>query len=152
MNKIAEPEEVAIQVAFLASHRVAGHTTGQVVMIHGGMEGTFPFLSSGVRRGGADSALIVREVVECKAMIRWVNIVTCCIDWGSSCFQIVAWSSLIPSCEPRYRSNKVHRKSKIVQIRDEIQLVLPRTHPPNPSNTSSVFIPSQRARARADAS
>lgn len=40
MNKIAEPEEVAIQVAFLASHRVAGHTTGQVVMIHGGMEGT----------------------------------------------------------------------------------------------------------------
>ncbi|GHJ90042.1 hypothetical protein NliqN6_6444 [Naganishia liquefaciens] len=39
LNKIAEPEEVAIQVAFLASHRVAGHTTGQVVMIHGGMEG-----------------------------------------------------------------------------------------------------------------
>jgi NAD(P)-dependent dehydrogenase (short-subunit alcohol dehydrogenase family) len=39
LNKIAEPEEVAIQVAFLASHRVAGHTTGQIVMIHGGMEG-----------------------------------------------------------------------------------------------------------------
>lgn len=39
LNKIAEPEEVAIQIAFLASHRVAGHTTGQVIMVHGGMEG-----------------------------------------------------------------------------------------------------------------
>ncbi|KAJ9116323.1 hypothetical protein QFC22_004763 [Naganishia vaughanmartiniae] len=39
LNKIAEPEEVARQVALLASNRVSGHTTGQVVMIHGGMEG-----------------------------------------------------------------------------------------------------------------
>ncbi|KAI5450121.1 hypothetical protein NCC49_003748 [Naganishia albida] len=39
LNKIAEPEEVAMQIVFLASHRVSGHTTGQVVMVHGGMEG-----------------------------------------------------------------------------------------------------------------
>ncbi|KAJ9099144.1 hypothetical protein QFC21_004023 [Naganishia friedmannii] len=39
LNKIAEPEEVARQVALLASNRVSGHTSGQVVMIHGGMEG-----------------------------------------------------------------------------------------------------------------
>jgi hypothetical protein len=43
LNKIAEPEEVAIQIAFLASHRVSGHTTGQVIMIHGGMEGKSRF-------------------------------------------------------------------------------------------------------------
>jgi hypothetical protein len=28
-----------MQIVFLASNRVAGHTTGQVVMVHGGMEG-----------------------------------------------------------------------------------------------------------------
>lgn len=67
LNKIAEPEEVAIQVAFLASHRVAGHTTGQVVMIHGGMEGTS--LSLGFRRS-THSKSSVREIAECKAMIR----------------------------------------------------------------------------------
>ncbi|KAJ9092957.1 hypothetical protein QFC19_008555 [Naganishia cerealis] len=39
LNKIAEPEEVARQVVLLASNRVSGHTTGQVVMVHGGMEG-----------------------------------------------------------------------------------------------------------------
>lgn len=67
MNKIAEPDEVAIQVAFLASHRVAGHTTGQVVMIHGGMEGEY-FASDGVSRAD-DLVTLRREVVEFKAVI-----------------------------------------------------------------------------------
>ena len=70
-NKIAEPEEVAIQVAFLASHRVAGHTTGQVVMIHGGMEGTS--LSLGFR-WSTDLNTSVREIAECEAMIRIARI------------------------------------------------------------------------------
>lgn len=65
LNKIAEPEEVARQIAFLASHRVAGHTTGQVIMIHGGMEGEFLVVTFGsvlIRVGPC------REVVESKAV------------------------------------------------------------------------------------
>lgn len=34
-----------MQIVFLASHRVAGHTTGQVVMVHGGMEGEYSIAS-----------------------------------------------------------------------------------------------------------
>src|SRR4051812_12193383 len=66
LNKIAEPEEVAIQVAFLASHRVAGHTTGQVVMIHGGMEGQY---LAPMRSRVLMIWLVRREVVESKAVI-----------------------------------------------------------------------------------
>jgi NAD(P)-dependent dehydrogenase (short-subunit alcohol dehydrogenase family) len=39
LNKIATPEDVALQVALLASQKVSGHITGQIVRLHGGMEG-----------------------------------------------------------------------------------------------------------------
>jgi len=39
LKKLAEPREVATQVLALASERLSGHVTGQVVMVHGGMEG-----------------------------------------------------------------------------------------------------------------
>ncbi|KAF2479966.1 hypothetical protein BDY17DRAFT_312877 [Neohortaea acidophila] len=39
LRKIAQPEDVARGVAFLASHRAAGHMSGQVLSIDGGMEG-----------------------------------------------------------------------------------------------------------------
>lgn len=39
LKKIARPEDVARTVAFLASHRVAGHITGQCLSVDGGMEG-----------------------------------------------------------------------------------------------------------------
>ncbi|KII95958.1 hypothetical protein PLICRDRAFT_48886 [Plicaturopsis crispa FD-325 SS-3] len=39
MRKVAKPADVAAQVVLLASARVSGHVSGQVVMVAGGMEG-----------------------------------------------------------------------------------------------------------------
>lgn len=39
LKKIAQPEDVARTVAFLASHRAAGHMSGQCLSVDGGMEG-----------------------------------------------------------------------------------------------------------------
>lgn len=39
LRKIAKPEDVARTVAFLASHRAAGHISGEVISVDGGMEG-----------------------------------------------------------------------------------------------------------------
>ncbi len=39
LNKIATPEDVALQIVLLASQKVSGHVTGQIVRVHGGMEG-----------------------------------------------------------------------------------------------------------------
>ncbi|KAJ3570568.1 hypothetical protein NP233_g4315 [Leucocoprinus birnbaumii] len=39
LKKVAMPQDIAPQVALLASQRVSGHITGQVLMIQGGMEG-----------------------------------------------------------------------------------------------------------------
>lgn len=39
MRKMAQPEDVARAVAFLASHRAAGHITGECISVDGGMEG-----------------------------------------------------------------------------------------------------------------
>jgi 3-oxoacyl-[acyl-carrier protein] reductase len=39
LRKVARPEDVAAQVVALASDRISGHVTGQVVTVAGGMEG-----------------------------------------------------------------------------------------------------------------
>jgi NAD(P)-dependent dehydrogenase (short-subunit alcohol dehydrogenase family) len=39
LRKIAKPEDVARAAAFLASHRAAGHVSGQCLSVDGGMEG-----------------------------------------------------------------------------------------------------------------
>ncbi|HEY6068856.1 MAG TPA: SDR family NAD(P)-dependent oxidoreductase [Gaiellaceae bacterium] len=39
LRKVARPEDVAAQVVVLASDRLSGHVTGQVVTVAGGMEG-----------------------------------------------------------------------------------------------------------------
>ncbi|PWY90121.1 putative xylanase/chitin deacetylase [Aspergillus heteromorphus CBS 117.55] len=39
LRKIARPEDVARTMAFLASHRAAGHISGQCLSVDGGMEG-----------------------------------------------------------------------------------------------------------------
>ncbi|KAI0061295.1 NAD-P-binding protein [Artomyces pyxidatus] len=39
LRKVAEPEDVASQIVLLASARVSGHVSGQVLMVEGGMEG-----------------------------------------------------------------------------------------------------------------
>ena len=39
LRKVAQPEDVAVQVVALASPVISGHVTGQVVTVAGGMEG-----------------------------------------------------------------------------------------------------------------
>jgi 3-oxoacyl-[acyl-carrier protein] reductase len=39
LKKVAQPEDVAAQVVVLASDRLSGHVTGQVITVAGGMEG-----------------------------------------------------------------------------------------------------------------
>ena len=39
LRKVAQPEDVAAQVVVLASDKLSGHVTGQVVVVAGGMEG-----------------------------------------------------------------------------------------------------------------
>ena len=39
LEKVAQPEDVARVVVVLASDELAGHVTGQVVTVAGGMEG-----------------------------------------------------------------------------------------------------------------
>ena len=39
LRKIAQPEDVARTIAFLASHRAAGHISGECISVDGGMEG-----------------------------------------------------------------------------------------------------------------
>ena len=39
LRKVAVPEDVAAQVVVLASERLSGHVTGEVVTVAGGMEG-----------------------------------------------------------------------------------------------------------------
>jgi 3-oxoacyl-[acyl-carrier protein] reductase len=39
LRKVATPEDVAAQVVVLASERLSGHVTGELVTVGGGMEG-----------------------------------------------------------------------------------------------------------------
>jgi NAD(P)-dependent dehydrogenase (short-subunit alcohol dehydrogenase family) len=39
LQKIAQPQDIARAMAFLASHRAAGHTTKEFLSVDGGMEG-----------------------------------------------------------------------------------------------------------------
>jgi 3-oxoacyl-[acyl-carrier protein] reductase len=39
LRKVAQPEDVAAQVVVLASDRLSGHVTGQLILVAGGMEG-----------------------------------------------------------------------------------------------------------------
>ena len=39
LRKVATPEDVAAQVVVLASERLSGHVTGELVTVAGGMEG-----------------------------------------------------------------------------------------------------------------
>jgi 3-oxoacyl-[acyl-carrier protein] reductase len=48
LRKIATPEDVAAAVVYLASPRLAGHVTGQVLTVAGGMEGRVLYSSDEV--------------------------------------------------------------------------------------------------------
>jgi NAD(P)-dependent dehydrogenase (short-subunit alcohol dehydrogenase family)/peptidoglycan/xylan/chitin deacetylase (PgdA/CDA1 family) len=58
LRKIAQPGDVARAMAFLTSHRAAGHITGQVLSIDGGMEGRVVWSEEEVNNGGAPPTTI----------------------------------------------------------------------------------------------
>ena len=39
LRKVARPHDVAMAIVYLASGRLSGHVTGQVLTVSGGMEG-----------------------------------------------------------------------------------------------------------------
>lgn len=55
LKKIAQPEDVARTVAFLASHRAAGHISGQCLSVDGGMEGRIVWREAEVLQKGQPS-------------------------------------------------------------------------------------------------
>ncbi|KAF2127124.1 polysaccharide deacetylase family protein-like protein [Dothidotthia symphoricarpi CBS 119687] len=50
LKKIAQPTDVARTAAFLASHRAAGHISGQCISVDGGMEGRIVWSEEEVRK------------------------------------------------------------------------------------------------------
>ncbi|EDU46990.1 polysaccharide deacetylase [Pyrenophora tritici-repentis] len=50
LRKIAQPTDVARVAAFLASHRAAGHISGQCISVDGGMEGRIVWSEDEVRK------------------------------------------------------------------------------------------------------
>jgi hypothetical protein len=62
LKKIAQPEDVARAMAFLASHRAAGHISGECISVDGGMEGRIiwredQILSTGSKAGTSEVAV-----------------------------------------------------------------------------------------------
>lgn len=55
LRKIAQPGDVARAMAFLASHRAAGHISGQILSVDGGMEGRVVWKEEEVNIGGTSS-------------------------------------------------------------------------------------------------
>ncbi|KAF2491071.1 polysaccharide deacetylase family protein-like protein [Lophium mytilinum] len=54
LRKIAKPTDVARTVAFLASHRAAGHISGQCISVDGGMEGRMVWSESEIAQRTED--------------------------------------------------------------------------------------------------
>jgi hypothetical protein len=65
LRKVATPEDVASQVVVLASERLSGHVTGELVTVAGGMEGrvSIPTHSPGVRPSGAVGTCRCKELL-----------------------------------------------------------------------------------------
>jgi hypothetical protein len=61
LRKIAQPEDVARAMAFLASHMAAGHITGECLSIDGGMEGRVVWKAHEVIKTGSTAASIMEK-------------------------------------------------------------------------------------------
>ncbi|KAJ5619452.1 Peptidoglycan deacetylase [Penicillium lagena] len=57
LRKIAKPRDIARAMAFLTSHRAAGHITGQVLSVDGGMEGRMVWNEEEANNGSAPSTI-----------------------------------------------------------------------------------------------
>ena len=58
LKKIAQPEDVARAMAFLASHRAAGHISGECISVDGGMEGRVIWRPEQVLKSGENQAAL----------------------------------------------------------------------------------------------
>lgn len=63
LRKIAKPADVARAVAFLASHRAAGHISGECISVDGGMEGRLLWKEHEVITAGDASGSAARDAV-----------------------------------------------------------------------------------------
>lgn len=61
LRKIARPEDVARAMAFLASHRAAGHISGECISVDGGMEGRIVWLEELVESSLSTTSTIAKE-------------------------------------------------------------------------------------------
>lgn len=61
LRKIAQPQDVARAMAFLASHRAAGHISGECLSVDGGMEGRIIWAEGDIKpRSSTATAIVAR--------------------------------------------------------------------------------------------
>ncbi|TVY45032.1 Peptidoglycan deacetylase [Lachnellula subtilissima] len=63
LRKIAKPEDVAKAMAFLASHRAAGHISGECLSVDGGMEGRLVWEQEEVGIGSKQTAVVKTQLI-----------------------------------------------------------------------------------------
>ncbi|KAH7085130.1 polysaccharide deacetylase family protein-like protein [Paraphoma chrysanthemicola] len=69
LRKIAQPTDVARTAAFLASHRAAGHISGQCISVDGGMEGRIVWSEDEVRKTQTTANEVATPGVEGKGEV-----------------------------------------------------------------------------------
>lgn len=69
LRKIAQPTDVARAAAFLASHRAAGHISGQCISVDGGMEGRIVWSEDEVQKTQATATEVATPGVEGKGEV-----------------------------------------------------------------------------------
>ncbi|RDW75064.1 hypothetical protein BP6252_06206 [Coleophoma cylindrospora] len=70
LRKIAQPEDVARTMCFLASHRAAGHITGECISVDGGMEGRVVWKADEVLPAMTPSTSVTSSPVISKSLPR----------------------------------------------------------------------------------
>lgn len=69
LRKIAQPTDVARAAAFLASHRAAGHISGQCISVDGGMEGRIVWSEDEIQKSQKTTTEAVTPSVDAKGEI-----------------------------------------------------------------------------------
>ena len=69
LRKIAQPSDVARAAAFLASHRAAGHISGQCISVDGGMEGRIVWSEDEIQKTQQTAAEVMSPSLDTKGEI-----------------------------------------------------------------------------------